>query len=82
MLTVKLGRRGQITVPRVIRRQFDLREGDSLAIIPMEDQVVLKPLTHTLLDLRGSIPVEAPQDFDTIRRQVIATRARRQKDGE
>lgn len=28
----------------------------------------------TLRDLRGSIPVSAPQDFDAIRQQVISTR--------
>lgn len=33
--------------------------------------------TKTLLDLRGSIPVSQPQDFDTIRQQVIQTRIRK-----
>ena len=81
MLTVKIGRRGQITIPRTVRRNVGFKEGDSLAIIPSENQVILKPLTQTLLDLRGSIPVEAPQDFDEIRKQVIASRGTRMKDG-
>ena len=81
MLTVKIGRRGQITVPRTIRRQLGLKEGDSLAIIPSENQVILRPLTQTLLDLRGSIPVETPQDFEEIRKRVIASRGRRMKEG-
>jgi len=76
MLTVKIGRRGQITVPRTIRRQLGLKEGDSLAIISSENQVILRPLTQTLLDLRGSIPVEEPQDFEEIRKRVIASRGR------
>ena len=82
MLTVKIGRRGQITVPRTIRRQMGLKEGDSLAIIPLENQIILRPLTQTLLDLRGSIPVEEPQDFEEIRKRVIAGRARKMNDGE
>ena len=81
MLTVKIGRRGQITVPRTIRRQLGLKEGDSLAIIPSENQVILRHLTQTLLDLRGSIPVDAPQDFEEIRKRVIASRGRRMKEG-
>ena len=81
MLTVKIGRRGQITVPRTIRRQLGLKEGDSLAIISSENQVILRPLTQTLLDLRGSIPVEEPQDFEEIRKRVIASRGRRMKEG-
>ena len=81
MLTVKIGRRGQITVPRTIRRQLGLKEGDSLAIFPLENQIILRPLTHTILDLRGSIPVEEPQDFEEIRKRVIASRGRRMKEG-
>ena len=30
----------------------------------------------TLRDLRGSVPVAGPQDFDAIRRQVISTQIR------
>lgn len=82
MYTVKIGSRGQITVPREIRRLYGLMEGDSLAMIPLENQVILRPLTQTLLDVRGSVPVEAPQDFDQIRKQVIAARTRRMQDGD
>ena len=32
--------------------------------------------TKTLLDVRGSIPVSRPQDFDAIRQQVINTHIR------
>jgi hypothetical protein len=38
--------------------------------MPQEDQVIIRPLTQTLLDLRGSVPVSAPQDFSAIRQQV------------
>ena len=40
------------------------------------DHVILQPLIGTLADLRGSIPVTGPQDFDVIRRQVIRQHAR------
>jgi AbrB family looped-hinge helix DNA binding protein len=75
MLTIKIGRRGQITIPREIRRRFDLQEGDNLALIPEGDRVILRPVTQTLLDLRGSVPVSEPQDFDAIHQRVIAERA-------
>lgn len=71
MMTIKVGRRGQITLPRLIRKQFELREGDRIAILPQEEQVIIRPLTQTLLDLRGSVPVSEPQDFSAIRQQVI-----------
>lgn len=33
----------------------------------------LSPPTKSLLDIRGSVPVSQPQDFDAIRKQVIRT---------
>jgi hypothetical protein len=42
----------------------------------MSTDVNLPQPTKTLLDIRGSIPVSAPQDFDAIRQQVISTHIR------
>jgi AbrB family looped-hinge helix DNA binding protein len=78
----KVGRRGQITLPLAIRRRLRLQKGDRVAFIPRGEKVLLQPLNRTLLDLRSSIPVSEPQDFDTIRRQVIADHARKVVDGE
>ena len=75
MITIKMGRRGQITLPSVIRRKIGLQEGDQIAVVSQGDQVILRPITHTLLDLRGSVPVAAPQDFAAIRRKVIEKHA-------
>ena len=77
MLTIKIGRRGKITIPREIRRSMGLQEGDSIALIPDGEQMILRPVTETLLDLRGSIPVSEEQDFDAIRQAVILERAKR-----
>ena len=46
------------------------------------DQVLIRPLTQTLLDLRGSVPVSGEQDFSAIRQQVLAERARRGEQNE
>lgn len=77
MITTKVGRRGQITLPSQVRRQSGIKEGDRIALILQGDQVILRPLTQTLLDLRGSVPVTGEQDFNAIRRQVLVERARR-----
>ena len=77
MIIGTVGRRGQMTVPRQIRRSLNLEEGDRIAFIQRGDEVILQPLTSTLLDLRGSIPVEEPQDFTRIRERVIQDRARK-----
>ena len=77
MITIKVGRRGQITLPRIIRRKIGLQEGDRIALLPQGDQVILRPITQSLLDLRGSVPVSAPQDFEAIRQQVMAEQSKR-----
>ena len=70
MIVSKVGRRGQITLPQPVRRWLSLGEGDRVAFVRRGDEIVLQPLTHTLLDLRGSVPVAEPQDFEAIRQQV------------
>ena len=83
MITTKVGRRGQITLPRLVRRQTGIKEGDRIALILQGDQVIIRPLTQTLLDLRGSVPVTDEQDFTAIRHQVLAERTRREsQDGQ
>ncbi len=77
MMTVKVGRRGQITLPREIRRQLGVEEGDQVAFITEGDRIVLQPLTQSLLDLRGCIAVKKPQDFEEIRRKVLADRGKK-----
>lgn len=77
MIVGTVGRRGQMTVPREIRRSLNLQEGDRVAFIRRGDEVVLQPLTDTLLDLRGSVPVEEPQDFAAIRSQVMQDHGRK-----
>ena len=70
-----VGRRGQITLPRAIRQWLDLQEGDRVVFARRGDDVIIRPIQRTLTDLRGSVPVAGEQDFDAIRRQVIATRS-------
>jgi AbrB family looped-hinge helix DNA binding protein len=77
MIMTKVGRRGQVTVPKEIQRLLKIQEGDRLAFIQRGDEVILRPLSRTLKDMRGSVPVSNPQDFDAIRRQVLATHGRK-----
>ncbi len=71
-----VGRRGQVTIPRTIRRRLGIQEGDRIAFLPAEDHIVLYPLPKSLLDLRGSVPVAGPQDLSAVRRQAIESHAR------
>jgi len=71
MATSKIGRRGQTTIPGEIRKMLNLKEGNRVAFVRRGSDIVIQPLTSTLLDLRGSIPVSGPQDFTAIRKEVF-----------
>jgi len=78
MITIsKVGRRGQITIPRRVRRRLSLDKGDHVAFVERETEVVLQPLSLTLLDLKGSIRVSGPQDFSAIRKRVLEDHAQK-----
>lgn len=83
MLATRVGRRGQIVLPKEVRTKINVAEGDQIAFVIDGEQVVIKPITHTLLELRGRIKVSGKQDFDSIRKQVKTKRAAKQgnKDG-
>jgi AbrB family looped-hinge helix DNA binding protein len=82
MIIGTVGRRGQITLPKAIRTWLGLREGDRVLFARRGDEVVIQPLTHTLADFRGSIPVTAAQDFAAVRRQVLDDHVREVATGE
>ena len=71
------GRHGQITLPREVCRRIKVDEGDQIAFIIEGERVIIKPITQSLLDLRGSVNVSGEQDFDAIRKEVTAKRAQR-----
>ena len=75
MTTAKVGRRGQITLPKAIRKSLKLKKGDRIAFVMKAGEIVLQPVTGTLMDHRGSIAVEGPQDFEAIRRETLSPRA-------
>lgn len=70
MTTARIGRRGQITLPREVRERLHLLEGQRIAFVVKGDDITLQPLTATLRNLRGSVQVDGPQDFDEIRQAV------------
>jgi AbrB family looped-hinge helix DNA binding protein len=77
MLNVRVNPKGQITLPREIRRKLKIKPGDKMAVILDGEQIVFKRFTKTLLDMRGSIKVTGEQDFDKIRQEALKKRAKR-----
>lgn len=74
---IRIGRRGQIVLPRDVRYALGVAEGDRLAFIVQDGEVTLKPVKSTLLDLRGSVPAKGAQDFDAVRSAVRESHAKK-----
>ncbi len=71
MALAKLTSKGQATIPKEIRDFLDLSPGDRILFIQRDGEVVLRPVTQTLLDMRGSVrPRHKPEDFDKVRQTV------------
>jgi AbrB family looped-hinge helix DNA binding protein len=74
MLTAKIGRRGQITIPKTVRQRLSIVEGQRVAFVIKGGEVTLQPLTTTIEDHRGIVPIKGPQDFEAVRRAVRRVR--------
>lgn len=75
MIITKVGRRGQITLQKEVRNELRLNDGDRVGFIQKGGECVLQPIRTTLKDHRGTVPVDGPQDFKTVRNQVRQVRA-------
>jgi AbrB family looped-hinge helix DNA binding protein len=71
MLESVITRKGQVTIPKPIRDQLGLEEGEKVMFIRRGDEVLLKVLRGSILDLKGSVrPSARPEDFSRIRQTV------------
>ena len=81
MVSSLMTRKGQVTIPKAIRDRLGAREGERVLFVIRGDEVVLKVLRGTILDLKGSVKASShPEDFTAIRRAVkhaVSARARR-----
>lgn len=72
-----VGERGTVTIPAEIRKKIKLQKGDKIVFTLQDDKVVMQPVHTTLLDYYGSIEVSGKQDFNKIRKEAKAIRAKR-----
>jgi AbrB family looped-hinge helix DNA binding protein len=78
MLESTMTRKGQVTIPKAIRDRLGVKEGEKVLFVMRGEEVVLKVVKGTILDLRGSVgPSANPEDFEKIRQSVKRTIARK-----
>ncbi len=72
--------KGQMTIPKEVRRALNLKPSEKVIIVVEGDQAVIKPLRGNILDIGGSIRIpgkEKPIDFHKVREEVKKEVARR-----
>ena len=54
--TVNFGAKGQVVIPRRLRREFEIEEGTKATVVATPDGILLKPITRAYIrSLRGSL---------------------------
>jgi AbrB family looped-hinge helix DNA binding protein len=54
--TVHFGTKGQVVIPRRLRRQFEIEEGTKAAVLATPEGILLRPITRAYIkSLRGSL---------------------------
>ena len=71
MLESTMTRKGQVTIPKAIRDRLGVKEGEKILFVMRDEEVFLKVVKGTILDLKGSVqPSTQPDDFEKIRQSV------------
>lgn len=78
MLESTLTRKGQVTIPKEIRDRLGMKEGEKVFFVMRDEEVILKVVKGTILDLKGSVrPSSSPENFEKIRQSVKRTGAKK-----
>jgi antitoxin PrlF len=72
--------KGQMTIPKEVRKALNLRPSEKVIIVVEGNQAIIKPLRGNLLDIGGSIEIpgkEKPINFKKVREEVKKRIAKR-----
>lgn len=75
-----LNPKGQMTIPKEIRKALNLRPSEKVIIVVEGNQAIIQPLRGNLLDIGGSVKTtgrEKPIDFKKVRDEVKKRVARK-----
>jgi antitoxin PrlF len=64
--------KGQLTLPKDLRKRFHLEEGEKVVLIPLEEGIMLKHRSNPLRELRGILRREI--DVQKASRFIAETR--------
>ncbi len=65
--------KGQMTIPKEVRKALNLKPAEKVVIVVEGDQAIIKPLRGSILDIGGTINIgdqEKPIHFRKVREKV------------
>jgi AbrB family looped-hinge helix DNA binding protein len=65
--------KGQVTIPKEVRKALSLQPSEKVIIVVEGNQAIIQPLKGNLLDIGGSVKItgrEKPIDFKKVREEV------------
>ena len=65
--------KGQMTIPKEVRKALNLRPSEKVIIVVEGNRAILQPLKGNLLDIGGSVKITdraKPIDFKKVREEV------------
>ncbi len=77
--TVRLARRGVLTLPKPIREKYGLREGDVLTLIDLDGMLLLSPRESRIDMLANRIREELETQGETLESMLRALREEREQ---
>jgi antitoxin PrlF len=72
--------KGQMTIPKEVRKALNLRPSEKVIIVVEGNRAILQPLKGNLLDIGGSVKItdrEKPIEFKKVREEVKKRVARK-----
>ena len=77
--------KGQMTIPKEVRKALNLKPREKVIIVVDGDHAVIKPLKGNILNIGGSVRMpdkEKPVDFHKVREEVKKRIAKKAATGE
>ena len=65
--------KGQVTIPKEVRKALNLRPSEKVIIVVEGNRAIIQPLKGNLLDIGGSVKItdrEKPIEFKKVREEV------------
>jgi AbrB family looped-hinge helix DNA binding protein len=70
MPTSTITAKGQITIPKEIRKALGLKAADRLLVLQEKGRVILYPIRGNVLDVHGAIKQKGSLDFKNLRKKM------------